>query len=184
MTRAKAQSKASQYLLCFHSELIMQQNKKAKHPTVGSQISGFVSDSYPKGPLEPKINPVRSSTLSLSVDIHECIQADFPVPKPAITTLTPALCVKKSAKRSPVKQRAELVSNSRRLASLWKKNVPTFRVQGVFLSELDKRDIAALDKVIERMKDTPADACSGIWQDEEGETLLAAFAHQVPKGWQ
>jgi hypothetical protein len=76
------------------------------------------------------------------------------------------------------------------VANLWRKNVPTFRVQGVFLSELDKRtknnkkDIAALDKVIEGMKDTPADACSGIWQDEEGNTLLAAFAHQAPGGWQ
>jgi hypothetical protein len=109
------------------------------------------------------------------------------VPKPAITTLTPALSVKKSGKRSATKQRGELRSNARRLATLWKKNVPTFRIQGIFLSELDKRtkndkqDIAALNKVIERMTDIPADACSGIWQDEEGQTLLAAFAHQ---GWQ
>jgi len=34
------------------------------------------------------------------------------------------------------------------------------------------------------MKDTPADACLEIWQDEEGKTLLAAFAHQVPECWQ
>jgi len=48
-----------------------------------------------------------------------------------------------------------------------------------------KKDIDALDKVIEHMKDTLADACSGIWQDEKRKTLLAAFAHQVPiEGWQ
>jgi hypothetical protein len=40
----------------------------------------------------------------------------------------------------------------------------------------NKKDIDALSEVIECMKDMSADACSEIWQDEEGKTLLAAFA--------
>ena len=109
------------------------------------------------------------------------------MPKPKIKTLTSALHVKKSAKSSPAQERAKAVSRARQLAILWKETVPSFRVQDIFLSKLNKRtknnkkDITLLDKVIEHMKDTPADACSGIWQDKEGKHSWLPLPTKFPK---
>jgi hypothetical protein len=79
-----------------------------------------------------------------------------------------------------------VLKDAKRNAQLWEQGSPTFRVKGVRLEELKQRvknnesTVLALNKIIEEMKRAPADACSGKWQDEEGNPLLAVFANRIP----
>ncbi|TFK68863.1 hypothetical protein BDN72DRAFT_768697, partial [Pluteus cervinus] len=67
----------------------------------------------------------------------------------------------------------------------WEKNAEVFRVLGVKESELmarsknTEKDKALADKKIQSMVTAEADACSGVWCDEEGNRLLCAFALRV-----
>jgi hypothetical protein len=70
-------------------------------------------------------------------------------------------------------------------ADRWWDNCSRFKIKGVFLKELQERPkntVALIAEAHEKMvlaKDSPSDACSGIWYDEDGNVLVAAFANRT-----
>jgi len=67
---------------------------------------------------------------------------------------------------------------------LWKENVPVYRLRGVSLSTLQARPKNAhklqAQLQIDWMEDWESDGASGIFQDEDGNPLVAYFARRRP----
>lgn len=70
-------------------------------------------------------------------------------------------------------------------ATCWKLYAPRFFLNGVKLDDLKargrnaKEDVKKADEIIATMQDQPADALSGEWMDEDGNTLLCVFSHHL-----
>jgi hypothetical protein len=90
---------------------------------------------------------------------------------------------KKKRKRSAVVTKNDWRGQCAYRAKLWFNSAPRYRLP-VRLSELAKRPKNKhVDKAYEKMeemKDWPADACSGLWYDEDDKLVAYIANHIVP----
>jgi hypothetical protein len=104
-----------------------------------------------------------------------------PVPAPTMSKLPLQTKKKKKAKRSAVTKNEWRDSCAYR-ANLWFNSAPRYRLP-VRLSELAKRPknkhVDEAYEKMEEMEDWPADACSGLWYDEDDKLLVAYIAHDI-----
>lgn len=111
----------------------------------------------------------------------------MPIPLPNITKLNAVVGEQKSKNCSPESQERIAQGAARRAAKIWVKFAPTYRIQGVKLSELMQRpknrqeDIDDANSTILRMHDIQPDTCSARFVDDEsGKTLVCDFSHRMP----
>lgn len=109
-----------------------------------------------------------------------------PVPAPTMSKL-PLQTKKKNRKRSAAVTKNNWRDQCAHRANLWFSSMPRYRLP-VRLSELAKqpknKHVDEAYEKMEEMKDWPADACSGLWYDEDDKLLVAYIAnHIVPVGF-
>lgn len=119
------------------------------------------------------------SLISLGSFTHQ----DAKVPKPDIAHLK--LALPSCPGRSEATTHDKYLRTLEYKANRWFEHSRRFRVKGIRLDKLQQRPkntLAMLEEAHRKMelaKDAPADACSGLWYDEDGNLLAAAFAQRA-----
>ena len=105
------------------------------------------------------------------------------VPKPNIDHLTAGLPSHPDKTKNQAQKKFQTTAEYK--ADIWYQNCSRYIVRGASLGRLQLRPkntntlIAEASCKMEMAVNSPADACSGVWYDEEGNTLVAAFARRI-----
>lgn len=134
---------------------------------------------------------VSQAAVKLKREEKSELRKSTTVPHPKTHLLKPVKrCQKQCAQ--PIIRRLRVNQNTAKKRTMkhfehdvahWKRNVPVFRLKGVSLKALEKRKKnTAKDQaqaVMDEMVLWESDGASGVFQDEDGNTLVAYFARRL-----
>jgi hypothetical protein len=150
-------------------EKVPRKPKQAKPPPAPGVIVQTVTDSL----------LVAQAAVRLEKGDLRTFNTNTGVPRPKLTLLRPR------PNPNNVKQNVWKKRQTRRInhdVLLWKKHAPVYRLRGVSLQSLQARPKNAhklqAQMEIEGMVDWESDGTSGLFQDEEGNPLVAYFARR------
>jgi hypothetical protein len=122
---------------------------------------------------------VAQAASNLKKDDLRIFHQNTGVPSPNVTVLQPA---KRPKTLKANVWRKRLLNRINRDVGNWRKNVPIYRLQGVHLASLQARPKNShkeeAQRVIDEMQDWESDGGSGLFQDDDGNTLVAYFARR------
>ncbi|KDR65806.1 hypothetical protein GALMADRAFT_148389 [Galerina marginata CBS 339.88] len=143
--------------------------------------------------MERELRANRKRTTSAVEDVTELRKRhrgqpkpkNAPVPAPTIKDFSPVIGGNRGEDRSATSQKRLAFQAIGYKANQWIENTPVFSVSGIKLAALTNRPKNSKftkdpsNLVIEEMQNLEADACSGIWEDEDGNRLLCVFSSRI-----
>jgi hypothetical protein len=118
--------------------------------------------------------PKNQSKDSHAIDPHVIDPSSAPVPEPSVDAFPSRVPAQKRSKDS---EERRLLEHAKLKAKWFLETAQVFQLKDKSLSELvkrprnNKKDVKKAYKIMESMKDEPAQALSGIWKDKNGKII-------------